>query len=78
MEELLCEVAYLRTTIAPDIHQMRRMKSKDGKYRMEKFTREELITGIKNVVKPETEAGHDVTTLLKEVLLKARLTSEYQ
>ena len=30
---------------------------------------EELITGIKNV-KPETEAGHDVTTLLKEVLLK--------
>ena len=70
VNELLCEVAYLRNTIAPNIHQMRRVKGEDGKYKMEKFTKEELITGIKNAVQPETEAGHDIKKLLKQVLKK--------
>ena len=30
VNELLCEVAYLRNTIAPNIHQMRRVKGEDG------------------------------------------------
>ena len=49
---------------------MRRMKGADGKYKMEKFSREELITGIKNAVQPEAEVGHDVNRLLKQVLQK--------
>ena len=51
---------------------MRRVKGEDGKYKMEKFTKEELITGIKNAVQPETEAGHDIKKLLKQVLKKQK------
>ena len=65
VNKLLCEVAYLS-----NIHQMRRVKGEDRKYKMEKFTIEELITGIKNAVQPETEAGHDIKKLLKQVLKK--------
>ena len=60
VNELLCEVAYLRSTIAPNIHQMRRVNGENGKYYMEKFTKEKLKTGIQNSVQPEADAGYDI------------------
>ena len=66
-KELLTEIKYLRATIAPDIHQMRRIKV-DGKYKMEKFTVQELRQSIKNVVKPESDVILDMESILKEVL----------
>ena len=66
-KELLTEIKYLRATIAPDIHQMRRI-TVDGKYKMEKFTVQELRQSIKNVVKPESDVTLDVEKILKEVL----------
>ena len=66
-KELLTEIKYLRATIAPDIHQMRRITG-DGKYNIEKSTVQELRQSIKNVVKPESDVILDVERILKEVL----------
>ena len=63
-KQLLAEVAYLRLTIAPDIRQMRRVKI-DGRYRMQKFTDEELKNSIKNALKPEANISSSVEVLLK-------------
>ena len=66
--QLLAEVGYLRVTIAPDIRQMRRVKSAEGRFKMEKFSVDELRQSIKNAVKPEENVTSDVDSLLKKVL----------
>ena len=70
MDQLLCEVSYLRSTIAPDIRQKRRVKIAEGKYKMEKFTKAELLTSIRNAIHPVTEVVNDVDMLLKSALKK--------
>ena len=53
---------------------MRRVKvAQDGnkiKYKMEKFTKSELITAVHNAVYPTSETTEDVNKLLKSVLKK--------
>ena len=66
-QELLLEVAYLRQTVAPDIHQRRRVKLEDDRYKYEKFTVAELRTSIQNAVKPESDYSEDVNHILKSV-----------
>ena len=66
---LLLEVTYLRHTVAPDIHQHRRVKLDDGRYKFEKFSNEELRTAIRNAVKPESDLSRDVCHLLKSVFM---------
>ena len=66
-KELLTEIKYLRSTIAPNIRQMRRI-TVDGKYKMEKFPVQELRQSIKNVVKPESDVTLAVERISKEVL----------
>ena len=63
-KQLLHEISYLRATVAPNIRQQRRIKV-DGRFRMEKFSKNELITEIKNAVKPETEMNVSIQELLK-------------
>ena len=70
MEELLSEVSYLRYTVAPNIRQMRRERAETGKFKMVKFTKEQLITQIKNAIAPEEEGGYDIEDLLKNTLKK--------
>jgi hypothetical protein len=66
-KELLQEVVHLRLTIAPSIRHQRRVKDSTGKFRMEKFTAEELRTSIRNVIKPEEGANQDIEGLLLEI-----------
>ncbi|GFO36113.1 hypothetical protein PoB_006261800 [Plakobranchus ocellatus] len=61
------EVNYLRMTSSPNIRQMRRVKV-DSKYKMQKFTDEELRTSIRNAVKPTDDVQLDVNSLLNTVL----------
>ncbi len=65
--QLLAEISYLRLTIAPDIRQMRRVKGTDGKFKMEKFSRNELQNSIKNALKPEDNVASDINSLLMNV-----------
>lgn len=67
-KQLLNEIAYLRATVAPNIKQQRRIKV-EGKFRMEKLTKDELIIEIKNAIKPETEANVSIQQLLKSVFV---------
>ena len=69
-DQLLSEVSYLRSTIAPDIRQMRRVQAPGGKYKMEKYTQTELVTSIKNAIHPVADIVGDVSTVLKEALMK--------
>ena len=69
-DQLLSEVSYLRSTIAPDIRQMRRVQADGGKYKMEKYTQTELVTSIKNAIHPVADIVADVNTLLKSALKK--------
>ncbi len=55
-------------TIAPDIRQMRRVKAGDGKFKMEKFTENELQTSIRNALRPEATVSSDIDTLLINVI----------
>ncbi|XP_013414654.1 uncharacterized protein LOC106176709 [Lingula anatina] len=68
-KQLLDEINYLRLTVAPDIRQKRRVKAADGKFRMEKFTVEELKASIKNALKPEATVNEDINALLLSVQL---------
>ena len=65
-KQLLAEIAYLRVTIAPDIRQKRKLAN--GKF--ETFKHEELISQIRNAVKPEKATSEDVDTLVAQVLSK--------
>ena len=67
-KQLLAEVGYLRATVAPDIRQMRRVKTPEGRFKMEKFSIEELRVSIKNAIKPEENITSDVDSLLKQAL----------
>ena len=67
IEKLLAEISYLRLTTVPNVRQMKRVKV-DGKYKMQKFSEEELRTSIRNVVKPQDDVNEDVETLLQYVL----------
>ena len=55
-KELISEIGYLRATVAPDIRQMRRVKV-DRKFKMMKFSCDELRQSIKNGIKPESNLG---------------------
>ena len=55
-KQLISEIVFLRLTVAPNIRPQRRVKdSNTGKFRVEKFTAEELHTSITNAIKPENE-----------------------
>ena len=58
-KEILSEISYLRVTIAPDIRQMWWVKV-DGKFKMVRFSVEELRQSIRNAVKPESDLGADI------------------
>ena len=64
-KQVLDEVRYLRHTIAPNIREKRKVENKFVKY-----TKAELITQIKNVLKPETEVEDNVDKLLFNSLVK--------
>lgn len=66
-KKLLAEIGYLRVTIAPDIRQRRRVKAETGRYKMERFTDDELRTSIKNAINPEANVNKDVDSLLRGV-----------
>ena len=66
-EQLLAEISYLRLTIAPNTRQMKRIKV-DGRYKMQKFSEDELRTSIRNAIRPQVDVTTDVETLLKSVL----------
>lgn len=67
-KQLLDEISYLRMTIAPDIRQKRRVKAGEGKFKMEKFTVNELQTSIRNALRPEANVSSDIDTLLCNVM----------
>ena len=64
-KQVLDEVRYLRHTIAPNIREKRKVENKFVKY-----TKAELITQIKNVLKQETEVEDNVDKLLFNSLVK--------
>ena len=70
-KKLLAEVCYLRATVAPDICQMRRVKTNDGRFRMEKFSADEPRTSIRNAVQPEDDVTNDIDSLLMNVIQTA-------
>ena len=56
-KQLISEIVFLRLTAAPNIRQQRCVKdSNTGKFRVQKFTAEELRTSIRNAIKPEDES----------------------
>ena len=69
--QLLNEVRYLRQTVAPNIREKRKV---DGKF--VKYSKEELISQIQNVLKPETEVDENVDSLLLQSLVKRSLPVE--
>ena len=69
-KQLISEIVFLRLTAAPNIGQQRRVKdSTTGKFRVEKFTAEELRTGIRNAIKPEDEVDKNVDGLLLKIFV---------
>ena len=58
-EEILKEVRFLRVTVAPNIREKRKVDNK-----FVKFSRQELISQIENVLKPEDDLSKDVDELL--------------
>ena len=69
-KELISEIGYPRATVAPDIRQMRRVKI-DGKFKMMKFSCDELRQSIKNASKPESNLSNDIDALLKQYYIDA-------
>lgn len=65
-KELINEICYLRATVAPDIRQMRREKV-DGKFKMIRFTYNELKQSIRNAVKLESNLTNDIHSLLRAI-----------
>ena len=65
--QLLNEIGYLRMTTAPHIRQMKRVKV-DGKYKILKFSDNELKTSIMNCIKPSSDISNDVESLLQKTL----------
>ena len=66
-KELLLEVQYLKATIASEIKMKKRIKNEEtGKFQMITFSRDVLITSIKNVIKPDDDAGKDSVEILLE------------
>ena len=61
-EEILREVRYLRQTVAPNIREKRKVGNK-----FVKFSREELVGQVLNVLKPENESHEDIEKLLLTV-----------
>lgn len=68
--QLLAEISYLRLTVAPYIRQKRCVKVADGKYKMENLSRIELLTSIKNPLRPEVNVTKDTYNLLMNALIK--------
>ena len=68
-EQLLSEVSLLRLTTAPNtnIGQMRR-KGENGKFRMEKFSDDELRTSLINAIQPIEDVSPDIEKLLDVIL----------
>ena len=68
-DEVMCEVSYLKATIASDLRLKRRVKDSvnPGKYRFQNLPLEELKTGIRNVIFPSHQATNDVEDLLGNV-----------
>ena len=67
-KQLISEIVFLRLTVAPNIRQQRRVKDcNSGKFRVEKFTAEELCTSIRNAIKPENEVDKNVDGLLLKI-----------
>ena len=66
-KQLLQEIPYLRQTIAQNIRQMRHVKT-NGKYKMERFTTEELKTLIRNALRPEDNVSDNICNLLLNAL----------
>ena len=58
-KEILEEVKLLRMTVAPNIREKRKVDNK-----FVKFTKEELISQIENVLKPEDDLSADIDSLL--------------
>ena len=67
-KQLLDEIAYLRLTVIPDIRQKRRVKGDGVKFRMEKFSLNELKASIKDALKPEDNVTTDIDDLLTNAL----------
>ena len=63
-KELVLEVSYLRTTIAPNIRQKRKDKE-SGKFI--NFTKSELISQIRNVIHPTNDLSKDLNSLLFDI-----------
>ena len=61
--EILSEVRYLRQTVAPNIREKRKVERKFVKY-----SKQELIQQIQNVLKPENEDHGDIDILLKHFI----------
>ena len=61
-KQLIMEVCYLRSTIAPNIRQKRK---ENGKFI--NFTKNELISQIKNVIHPTNDLSKDVNSLLFDI-----------
>ena len=67
-KQLISEIVFLRLTVAPNVGQQRRVKdSNTGKFRVEKFTAEELRTSFRNTIKPEDEVNKNVDGLLLKI-----------
>ena len=67
-KQLVSEIVFLPLTVAPNIRQQRRVKdSNTGKFRVEKFTAEELRTSIRNAIKLADEVDKNVDGLLLKI-----------
>ena len=67
-KQLISEIVFLRLTVAPNIRQQRRVKgSNTGKFCVEKFIAEELLTSIRNAIKREDEVDKNVDGLLLKI-----------
>lgn len=62
--QLLTEVRYLRTTLAPNI----REKRKEGN-RFIAFNQEQLIDQIRNVLKPKSDEAKDIESVLSNIFV---------
>ena len=67
-KQLISEIVFPRLTVAPNIRQQRRVNdSNTGKFRVEKFTAEELCTSIRNAIKPKDEVDKNVDGQLLKI-----------
>ena len=67
-KQLISEIVFLRLTVAPNICQQRRVKdSNTGKFRVEKFAADKLLTSIRTSIKPEDKVDKNVDGLLLKI-----------